>query len=132
MTKILIDKQELKLLKKLYKEISLPLSLDVPPTESLKRKNLIEKCSVCNKEIDGATNCYYFRLTDICRKYLDKVIRKGNIRYVKIKVDKQPNTNKPTKKNKIWKIIFIDIVLPIIVGVAVWLICQYIGWRFMP
>lgn len=51
MKKIYLDSQEQELLLKLYDNISLQLCLDIPPTKSLKDKNLIEYASVCNETI---------------------------------------------------------------------------------
>ena len=126
MAKIHIDKQELKLLRRIYNENSLLLSLDIPPTKSLLDKNLIERCSVCNQTIDGKPNYFYFRLADSCRKYLSKIGDIKNISYVKMKINKQPIQNKSTKSNKVLKIIFIDILIPILVTVIGSLIFWYI------
>jgi len=126
MAKIHIDKQELKLLRKIYNENSLLLSLDIPPTKSLLDKNLIERCSVCNQAIDGMSNYFYFRLADSCRKYLSNIQDTKNITYVKIRKKKQSVQNKSTKYNKVIKIIFIDILIPIFVTVIGSLIFWYI------
>ena len=72
MKKIYLDSQEQELLLKLYDNISLQLCLDIPPTKSLKDKNLIEYASVCNETINGKANYYYFKLSDGCRYSIKK------------------------------------------------------------